>query len=113
MKKRVLLLVLLLLVVTLIGLAYPLGMKGVDLLNATWQELYALFGLILLPPILYYSTLGRTARSPRLLLGSIDALKATPSTLRSALQDLPGVIRTVSVGLFIVALARPVSVMKP
>ncbi|OQX66853.1 MAG: hypothetical protein B6A08_18350 [Sorangiineae bacterium NIC37A_2] len=113
MKKRVLLLVLLLLVVTLIGLAYPLGMKGVDLLNATWQEPYALFGLILLPPILYYSTLGRTARSPRLLLGSIDALKAAPSTLRSALQDLPGVIRTVSVGLFIVALARPVSVMKP
>ncbi len=113
MKKRVLLLVGLLIVVALLGLAYPLGRKGVDLLHATWQEPYALFGLILLPPILYYSTIGRSARSPRLLLGSIDALKAAPSTLRSSLQDLPGVIRTVSVGLFIVALARPVSVMKP
>lgn len=113
MKKRALLLVVLLIVVALIGLAYPLGMKGVDLLRATWQEPYALFGLILLPPILYYSTLGRSARSPRLLLGGLQALKAAPSTLRSSLQDLPGVIRTVSVGLFIVALARPVSVMKP
>lgn len=113
MKKRLFVLALLLALVAALGLAYPLVTKGVDLMHATWQEPYALFGLILLPPLLYFSTIGRSRRSPRLLLGDLQAIKAAPSSPRTLLQDLPGVARAVSVGLFIVALARPVSVMKP
>lgn len=113
MKKRLLILSLLLILTAAVGFSYPLLMRGVDLLHATWQEPYALFGLILLPPLLYFSTIGRSRRAPRLLLGDVRGLRAAPSSLRALLSDLPGALRTVSVGLFIIALARPVSVMKP
>jgi Ca-activated chloride channel homolog len=113
MKGRTLALFLLVLVVSALGLLYPLIVRGVDLLSAEWQAPYFLLGLVTLPPLLYFTTFGRTTRVPKLRLGTIAFAKGVPVTVRMRLMDLPGVLRTVAVGLFIVALARPVSLLRP
>jgi Ca-activated chloride channel homolog len=113
MKGRKPLLVGLLLLVTALGLLYPLVVRGVDLLSADWQAPYFLLGLVTLPPLLYFTTFGRTTRVPKLRLGTVAFMKEVPVTLRMRLMDLPGVLRTVAVGLFVLALARPVSLLRP
>jgi Ca-activated chloride channel homolog len=113
MKGRKLTLVLLSIVALLVGLSYPLLVRGVDLLSATWQAPYYLLGLVVVPPLLYFTTLGRTSRTPKVRIGSIGVSQNVPVTFRTRLQDLPGVLRSVAVALFIVALARPVSLLRP
>lgn len=113
MRARKLTLAGLFLLAAALGLAYPLLVRGVDLLAAEWQAPYFLLALVVLPPLLYYSTLGRSERTPKLRIGSVLSAQAAPTTIRARLIDLPGVLRTVAVGLFIVALARPVSLLRP
>jgi Ca-activated chloride channel homolog len=113
MKGRKLILAVLLVFVAALGLTYPVVVRGLDLVSAEWQAPYFLIGLITLPALLYFTTFGRTSRTPKIRLGSITGAKSVPPTLRMRLQDLPGVLRTVAVGLFVVALARPVSLLRP
>jgi len=113
MKGRKLTLALLFFALLVVGFAYPLLVRGVDLLSATWQAPYYLAGLVFVPPLLYFTTLGRTARTPKVRIGSISSSLDIPITWRMRLQDLPGILRSVAVVLFVVALARPVSLLRP
>jgi Ca-activated chloride channel family protein len=49
---------------------------------------------------------------PRMRLGTIGPLVHGPRGLRARLRDVPGVLRAVSLALLIVAIARPVSILR-
>lgn len=110
---RLVLLFVWLLLLFLAGAAYPLTRFGTEWLDVKWQEPYYLFALILLPLVLYRGTYGRDKRTPRLLLGTVDGLTSGPRGVRARLIDLPGAARTIGLLYCILALARPVSVLRP
>jgi Ca-activated chloride channel family protein len=111
--KRAAILVVALLGAAGAGLAWPLLAHGRDLLEASWQARWWLLGLLALPLILWRGTLGEDTRTPRLLVGSVRALRLGPGGWRVALRDVPGALRTVALGFLILAMARPVSVLDP
>lgn len=110
---RWLFLTLLLLLASALGLAYPLLIARVDVFRVTWEHPQVLFGLTLLPFVLVLGVWTRATRSPRLRLGTIEPFTRQTPTLRVRLVDLPPVLRTVALGLFLVALARPVNLVTP
>jgi Ca-activated chloride channel family protein len=110
---RVILLVVLLLVLSAAAVVYPLGSHGREWLEVTWHEPLWLWGLVLLPLILFRSTYGRDRRTARLKIGTLKGFQRGPRGLRARLVDLPGVARTVGLAFCILALARPVSVLRP
>lgn len=111
--SRLLILLGLLLVVLALGAAYPLLEYGAHWLEVTWQEPRWLFGLLLLPFVLYRSTYGSDKRAARLRVGTVHGFSAGPRGLRARLGDLPGILRTVGIGFCILALGRPVSLLRP
>jgi len=96
-----------------IGLSIPWFMRGNELLAARWTQRFWLFLLVVLPLVLWRGTFGADRRTPRVLVGTLAALKSGPSGLRVKLRDIPGVLRTVALGFFIVALARPINTLRP
>jgi Ca-activated chloride channel family protein len=96
-----------------VGLLIPWLMRGSELLAARWTQRYWLLLLLLLPLVLWRGTLGEDRRTPRLLLGTVAALQHGPSGMRVLLRDVPGVLRTVALALFILALARPINTLRP
>lgn len=109
---RLLLLVGLLVVSLILGAAYPLLEYGGHWLEVTWQEPRWLFGLLLLPFVLYRSTYGNDRRAARLRVGTVQGFSDGPRGLRARLGDLPGILRTVGIGFCILALGRPVSLLR-
>jgi Ca-activated chloride channel homolog len=101
------------LLTVLVGLAYPAWMRGEELLSATWQYPWLLLALCVVPLVFWRNTLGQDRRMPRVRLGSTLALRAGPSGYRAWLRDVPGAIRSVALGLMIVALGRPVDTLRP
>jgi Ca-activated chloride channel homolog len=99
--------------VALLGASYPLSSFGGHWLEVTWQQPKWLWGLLVLPLALYYSTLGVDTRTARLRIGTLQSFAGGPRGLRSRLCDLPGVLRVVGLGFCILALARPVSLLRP
>jgi Ca-activated chloride channel family protein len=83
------------------------------LLALSWRQPLFLLGLLVLPVVFWRATLGEDRRVPRVRLGTISALGAGPKGLRVWLRDLPGVTRTVALGLFITALAGPLNMLRP
>jgi Ca-activated chloride channel homolog len=83
------------------------------LLGAHWTYPAVLFGLLLVPVLLYRGTWGEDRRTPRLLVGTVVALSSGPSGLRVLLRDVPGTLRAVVFGLLVLALARPVDTLRP
>jgi Ca-activated chloride channel family protein len=110
---RVLLLLGLLLLCVTLGAIYPLTRFGTEWLSVTWQKPWWLLGLLALPLVLYFTTYGRDRRTARLKVGTLKGFSGGPRGLRARLVDLPGAIRTVGLAFCIVALARPVSVLRP
>jgi Ca-activated chloride channel homolog len=98
-------------VVVAAALAYPLIARGARWLAADWRNAWALFALVVVPPVWWWTTFGQDLRRPRLKIGTVKPLATAPRGLRVRLRDLPGVLRAVAVGLFIAAIARPVSVL--
>lgn len=96
-----------------IGAAIPWLMRGNELLAARWTYPGWLLLLVALPFVLWRGTIGEDRRTPRLLVGTISALKSGPSGWRVHLRDVPGVLRAVALGFFIVALARPINTLRP
>lgn len=99
--------------VTALGLAYPLTHFGYEWLGVTWQQPLWLLAAIPLPVVLWRVTYGRDRRSARVRLGSLHVLASGPRGVRARLVDLPGVVRSVGLLFCILALARPVSVLRP
>lgn len=110
---RLALLVALFFVVLGLGTIYPLVELGAEWWKVTWQQPWWLVGLVVLPLVLYRTTYGRDRRTARLKMGSLEAFSGGPRGVRARLLDLPGILRTVGLAFCIVALARPVSVLRP
>lgn len=125
-----------LLLCTVLGWAYPLIVRGDELIacfrnllvgippalgltsgpsfgELSWRHPAFLLGLLLLPFVLYRGTLGEDRRVARLRLGTIAPLLAGPVGARVWARDLPGVVRTTALGLLFTALAGPVDVTLP
>lgn len=101
------------LVVALLGLAYPAIARGLDLWAASWERPWLLLLLLLVPVVFWRGTFGEDRRTPRLLLGTLAPFTAGPSGWRVWLRDLPGVIRAVALALLVLAIARPVNMLRP
>lgn len=98
--------------VAAIGFAYPWVARGDAWIGASWQNKWLLLGLIFVPVVWYWGTFGQDRRRPHLRVGTVAALASGPRGLRARLRDLPGVIRAVALGLLILAMGRPVSVLR-
>jgi Ca-activated chloride channel family protein len=95
------------------GFAYPVLARGHALLAARWEAKWLLLGLLVVPVVFWRATFGEDRRVPRLRLGTIAPLKTGPVGWRVWLRDLPGILRSVALGLFVLALARPVDTLRP
>ena len=94
-----------------LGLVYPWLARGDAWLAVTWQHLWVLPLLVVVPVVWWWGTFGQDGRSPRLRIGSVAPLLKGPRGLRTHLRDLPGVLRAVALVFLVAALARPVSVL--
>jgi Ca-activated chloride channel family protein len=101
------------LLAVVLGVAYPLLVKGPELCGAEWQHGHVLGALVLVPWLFWRSTYGEDARRPRLLLGTLGGFARGPVGARVWLRDLPGVLRSVGVALLILAMARPLNAVVP
>jgi Ca-activated chloride channel family protein len=99
--------------VLLAGFAYPLLARGTELLSANYQSPWMLLGLALIPLVFWRGIWGEDRRIPRVRMGTLAPLAVGPSGVRVWLRDLPGVIRSVALGLFVLSLARPVDTLHP
>ena len=95
-----------------LGLIYPLLARGEAWLAVSWQHLWVLVGLLVVPVVWWWGTFGQDGRKPRLRIGSVTPLALGPRGLRAHLRDLPGVLRASALVFFIAALAWPVSVLR-
>lgn len=111
--KRFLLILAWLLLALVLGASYPLLSLGETWLGIRWERPLWLFGLGLVPVVLYWSTWAQDRRTPRVRIGRVQALIDGPRGFRAALIDLPGCLRAVALGLFMLALARPVNIVAP
>jgi Ca-activated chloride channel family protein len=102
-----------LLVLSALAVAYPLALRGDEIVHARWSEPWALAGLLLVPVVFYFAVLREDARTPRLRLGNLAPLAAGPSGLRVWLRDFPGIARTLGLGLCVLSLARPLNTLRP
>jgi Ca-activated chloride channel family protein len=110
---RALLVVAYTLLVLALSLIYPALARGEELLSARYQQPWFLIALLLVPLVFWRGIWGEDKRTPRLRLGSISPLVGGPSGVRAWLRDLPGVARATAVGLFALALARPIDTLRP
>lgn len=111
-KRRIGLVAAMTVVVLLLGLAYPWIARGTGWLEVSFQYKWFLLLLLVIPLVFWAGTFGQDARKPRLRIGMVAPLLAGPRGLRAHLRDLPGVLRAVALLLLIIAMARPVSVLR-
>lgn len=110
--RRFFLIALQLLVVVGAALAYPLYARSDAWASATFEYPWFLLGLITVPFVLWWGTVGQDQRTPRLRIGTIAPFLRGPRGIRASFRDLPGVLRTVSIALLVIAIARPVSILR-
>lgn len=100
------------LIVALLGLAYPLLVRGEAWTVAHWASPWWFAGLIAVPFVVWRMTLGADQRMPRLTIPTILPLAIGPRGIRARLRDLPGVIRGAALVLGVLAIARPQNVLR-
>lgn len=100
------------LVVAALACVYPYLARPDAWAGATFQNRWLLLGLVAVPVVWAFGLFAEDARRPRLRLGTVAPLARGPRGLRSHLRDLPAVLRAVALALLIVALGRPVSVLR-
>jgi Ca-activated chloride channel family protein len=99
------------LIISALALLFPLLERGSEWLTVTWEQRWVLTGLAVVPFVFAWTTFGQDRRRPRLRIGTLQALVDAPRGIRARLRDLPGILRTVAIAMFVVALARPVAVL--
>lgn len=100
-------------VLALLGVAYPLLARGEELMHARWGQPWILLALVLLPILFARAVFGDDHRTPRLRLGTIASLVKGPTGIRVWLRDVPGAARTIGLALCVAALARPMNTLRP
>lgn len=94
-----------------LALSYPLVARGREWLTTTWEQRWVLVGLAALPIVWWWTTFGQDRRRPRLKIGTLQAFARAPRGIRSRLRDVPGILRTTAIAMFLLALARPVAII--
>lgn len=94
-----------------LALVHPALAQGAEWRGVAWEERWVLFGFASLPVLWWWGTFGQDRRRPRLRMGTVKPLADAPPGWRTRLRDVPGVLRTVSIAMFLLALARPVAVL--
>ncbi|HEX4476527.1 MAG TPA: VWA domain-containing protein [Polyangiaceae bacterium] len=100
-------------VAVVLGVSYPLAVKGPLWFSARWENPWLLVGLVVIPFVFYRTTLGADRRVPRLRLGTVRPLLGGPLGFRVWVRDVPGVLRSVALALLILSTARPVNTIQP
>lgn len=111
--QRIILLALFALLSLSLAVVWPLAARGSEWLGVSFQQPWALVLLVLVPAIFWRATLGVDDRLPRLQVGTVAPFARGPVGLRARLRDLPGSLRAAASLLLILALARPVSLVRP
>jgi Ca-activated chloride channel family protein len=96
----------------LLACVYPVAARGEAWVHAVWGFWWVLPALVLVPLVVWKTTLGQDRRVPRLGLSTVAALVSGPRGWRARFRDLPGVLRGAALVLGIVALARPQDVLR-
>lgn len=109
---RVLLIVVAFLAFVAAGAAYPLLERGEDLGSAIWQRKYFVVAFVLVPIVLFATTMLQDWLRPHLKMGTVFSLARGPRGVRVYLRDLPGAIRAAALVFLIAALCRPINVKK-
>ncbi|APR83750.1 aerotolerance protein [Minicystis rosea] len=94
------------------GVIYPWLARREAWETVTWQNGWALFALPIVPLVWWWGTFGQDQRTPRLRIGNIAALVKGPRGVRAHMRDFPGSVRAAALVLLILAMARPVSVLR-
>lgn len=110
---RALLLALATIVLVAAAVAYPAVARGEEWLAVTWQNRWLLLALLVVPFVFWRGTYGEDPRTPRLRVGTVAPLLSGPRGFRAWARDLPGVVRAVAVAMLVLAIARPVSTLRP
>ena len=100
------------LIVLALGALYPLLAKREAWLVAVWTQKAWLAALVLVPVVLWRTTLGVDGRVPRLALPTVAPLAVGPRGVRARFRDLPGILRATALTFAILALARPQNVLR-
>lgn len=100
------------LVALVAGMVYPWLARGEAWRTVTWQYPWALIPLLVIPVVWWWGTFGQDARVPRLRIAAVAPLSMGPRGLRAYLRDVPGALRAAALVFFVLALARPVSVLR-
>ncbi|MEJ7732430.1 MAG: VWA domain-containing protein [Polyangiaceae bacterium] len=95
-----------------LGLVYPILARGSAWWDVSWQYPWLLLGLVLCPLVWWWGTFGQDRRRPRMRIGTVMPLLTGPRGARTWLRDAPGVLRAVALGFLVLAMARPVSVLR-
>jgi Ca-activated chloride channel homolog len=94
-----------------LALIYPIAARGRGWFYVEWQQGWVLLLLLVVPVVWWWSTFGQDRRMPRLRIGTVQPFRSGPRGWRVRLSDLPGILRTSAIVLFVLALARPVAVL--
>lgn len=94
------------------GMLYPFFARREAWESVTWQNGWALSALVVVPFVFWWSTFAQDRRTPRLRVGTVAPLRKGPRGARAYLRDLPGALRAAALVLLILAMARPVSVLR-
>jgi Ca-activated chloride channel homolog len=95
-----------------LALIYPWVRRGTGWLDASFQYPWFLVLLLVVPVVWWWGTFGQDRRKPRLRIGTIAPLLRGPRGGRSYLRDVPGVLRAGALIFLILAMARPISVLR-
>ncbi len=77
--------------------------------NITFAHPYILYFLLLIPIILYWYWRQNKKASTAITYSNIEVFEGVKSTIKEKLRHLPIFLRSMALGLFIIALARPQS----
>jgi len=95
-----------------LALVYPWIARREAWFDATWQYPWFALALLIVPIVWWWGTFGQDRRKPRIRIGTVAPLRAGPRGLRPYLRDIPGALRGVALVLLILAMCRPVSVLR-
>lgn len=94
------------------AIAWPISQFGRGWLDVRWQSPWFALALLVVPLLLWATTVGTDTRRPRLRIGTVSALTKGPRGVRVWLRDVPGALRPVAAIFIIGALCRPVAVLE-
>jgi Ca-activated chloride channel homolog len=109
---RVLVAFLATLVVGVGAFVYPYIARRDAWIGADWHHPWLLLGLVIVPVAWWWGTFGQDRRRPRVRIGTVAPLLTGPRGFRTWLRDVPGVMRSVALTLLVLAMARPVSILR-